>query len=275
MEGARASRVGIRWQRQRAARHALNSVRGNHTISAPAGETVPRDDAVSERPRQSFPVGPDTGPFGAPKVTYLECRERIARMDQMLNTAASETDAVARRVALRTILQLNPAADLIVHARATGDEALVAPIVRDLSDVQPLLIWGLVGETLAGPQPAEVIVEARNRLSSHLNVLGSLAAAEGIPHAGEGPSDCSHSPDFRSVRWFGKGYSFTGLQAAAVGVLWESWAKDAPEVGDAFLLAEANSESKRLADIFKGHPAWNTIIAQGGTKGTRRLVAPS
>jgi len=107
-------------------------------------------------------------------VTYLECRERIARMGELLNTAASEADAEARRAALRTILQLNPAADLIAHARATGDEALVAPIVRDLADVQPLIIVGLAGEVLAGPPAAALISEARHRIFSHINVLGSL-----------------------------------------------------------------------------------------------------
>ena len=133
--------------------------------------------------------------LGALTVTYLECRERLARMDQMLNSVASEADTEARRVALRTILKLNPAADLIVHARATSDEALVAPIVRDLSDVQPLLVAGLAGEILAGPSAATFIAEARNRLASHLNVLGALAASE------RQPDDASRMRRSAPARW--------------------------------------------------------------------------
>lgn len=86
--------------------------------------------------------------------------------------------------------------------------------------------------------------------------------------------EARHSKDFRSVHWFGKDFTFTAIQAAVVGVLWAAWEHDVPDVGDATLLMEAGSDSKRLVDLFKGHPAWATVIVEGKTKGSRRLVRP-
>lgn len=58
-------------------------------------------------------------------------------------------------------------------------------------------------------------------------------------------------------------------------VLWEAWENKTPDVGDATLLEKSESESSRLRDVFKDHPAWNTMIVPGKTKGARRLVKPA
>jgi hypothetical protein len=84
----------------------------------------------------------------------------------------------------------------------------------------------------------------------------------------------THSPDFRSVNWFGTEHSFTPNQATVVAALWKSWEKHAPDVGDEYLLELADSNSGRLDLVFRNHAAWGTMIVPGGTRGTRRLVEP-
>lgn len=81
-----------------------------------------------------------------------------------------------------------------------------------------------------------------------------------------------HSPDFRSVSWFGTRHSFTPTQAAIVKVLWNAWENDTPDVGHETLLEEAGSESKRLVDVFKGHETYKQLIGQGETKGSYQLI---
>src|SRR5262249_5121252 len=104
-------------------------------------------------------------------------------------------------------------------------------------------------------------------------------AGDGVETAGRTDAVHSsnvHSPDFRSVHWAGKPYEFTPLQARCVQVLWESWERGVPPVGEQTILERADSESRRLRDVFdKGeHPAWDTMIVPGGTKGSFRLADP-
>ncbi len=83
-----------------------------------------------------------------------------------------------------------------------------------------------------------------------------------------------HSPDFRSVNWFGVHHSFTPTQAAIVKVLWNAWENDTPDVGHETLLEKAGSESDRLVDVFKGHKTYKQLIDKGETKGSYRLIEP-
>jgi hypothetical protein len=89
-----------------------------------------------------------------------------------------------------------------------------------------------------------------------------------------------HSPDFRSVHWFGADYQFTAGQAAVIGVLWNAWENGCPNVGHETLLSAAGLDNKRLVDVFKrkgqAHPAWGTMIVSSPTnKGTCRLQEPA
>ncbi len=85
-----------------------------------------------------------------------------------------------------------------------------------------------------------------------------------------------HSKDFRSVYWYGDDYTFSPAQAACVNVLWEAWENGTPELGQATILEhpEVEAESKRLVDLFKGHPAWGKMIVKGKTAGAFRLAGP-
>lgn len=82
-------------------------------------------------------------------------------------------------------------------------------------------------------------------------------------------SPCRHGPGFASVVWNGARFSFTRAQAHAVQILWEAWDAGTPEVCQEILLE--GEEDRRMVDLFKGHPAWGTMIVRGPAKGTFRL----
>jgi len=118
----------------------------------------------------------------------------------------------------------------------------------------------------------------RTLLPDLLAEIGRALAVVGTQPAdpGELPADnCTHSPDFRSVLWHGVDYQFTKGQAACVAILWLAWETGTPDVGDETLLEEVDAESSRLVDLFRGNPAWGTMIIPGATKGSRRLSDPN
>jgi hypothetical protein len=94
--------------------------------------------------------------------------------------------------------------------------------------------------------------------------------------AGDDPSAAVHSPDFRSVGWFGTVHSFTAGQARVVETLWNAWEQGTPDVGDETLLKAVDHEAPpaSLRNLFRNHPAWGTMIVSGGSKGAHRLAEP-
>lgn len=107
-----------------------------------------------------------------------------------------------------------------------------------------------------------------DHLEEQLLVMGRSIVAES-PHSQLG---ATHSPDYRSVNWFGVPFTFSPTQAACVKVLWLAWENKTPEVGDATILEEADSDAERLPLVFRDHDAWGTMIVKGSTKGTHRLA---
>lgn len=89
--------------------------------------------------------------------------------------------------------------------------------------------------------------------------------------APERPRVARHSPDFRTVWWYGQKYTFTATQAAVVRILWEAKENDTPDVGQAELLTSVGAESPRLVDVFKRSPAWGVVIVPGERAGSYRL----
>jgi hypothetical protein len=103
-----------------------------------------------------------------------------------------------------------------------------------------------------------------------------------LPTAGPPPTPAAppagadfprHSSDFRSVRWFGADYTFTPTQAAVVRQLWEAWEDGTPALGQETLLEGAGSTGDRLRDVFRGSPAWGTLVVPLG-KGLFALAPP-
>lgn len=88
--------------------------------------------------------------------------------------------------------------------------------------------------------------------------------------------EIAHSDDFRSVRWFGREYSFTPQQAEIMKLLWEAYEAQTPDVDAALLLSDfSGSAAHRLRDVFRKSPAWGTMIVRGGSRGTYRLSRPT
>lgn len=110
-------------------------------------------------------------------------------------------------------------------------------------------------------------------IASHLRTHVQMGTP--MPEAGEKDKLCPHSPDFRSLNWFGTEYGFTPYQAPCVRIWYQRWKTPARDVSDETVLEAAECESKRVSDLFKRHPAWNNMIVAGATRGTHRLREPS
>ena len=123
----------------------------------------------------------------------------------------------------------------------------------DVGEIQQQIAEGIQAAQagLAGIDITDASIEAGN-------------AAHREDEAGETPSrsNTAHSPDFRSVRWFGTEFTFTTTQAACIKILWENWERGTPVISEVTILDEAGSSGDRLRDVFrKGkHPAWGPLI---------------
>ena len=95
----------------------------------------------------------------------------------------------------------------------------------------------------------------------------------------------THSPDFTSVDWFGKRYTFAkGNQAESVRELWAAWEGGGHSLSQETIGDRISSNASRfeLAKVFRRrkagggyepHPAWGTMIQQD-SKGSYRLAPP-
>ena len=162
----------------------------------------------------------------------------------------------------------------------SGGGGTMVTIVRPDGDLDSLMICGFQTH---GSFFAHSLVEQRLQPERELDrIMAKLRKSLGkkyksiLEDKSQHPKEkaASHSPDFRSVDWFGAEYSFTPNQATAVKILWDNWENKTPEVGGDLLAVEADSDSKRPRDIFKHNPAFGTMIQPGKTKGSFRLVEP-
>ena len=91
-------------------------------------------------------------------------------------------------------------------------------------------------------------------------------------------SSMEPGPDYYSVRWDDRLFTFSPSQAAIVRILWMAWERGTAEVSQDYLLVEIDSGARRLCDLFrrngKFHPAWGRMIVRGSRQGTYRLKAP-
>ena len=116
-----------------------------------------------------------------------------------------------------------------------------------------------------------------HQVGFHVQAVRDVLRPDRPPLRGSAPTPpgrARHALDYRSVIWYGHQYTFTANQAACVRILWESWKDGTPEVGDATVLEGAEIDTRRLRDVFRGHPAWGSMIVKGKTKGTHRLSPP-
>lgn len=85
-----------------------------------------------------------------------------------------------------------------------------------------------------------------------------------IPASRTNELECSHSPDFTSVTWFGVRHVFKpGQQTAVVKALWQAWESDNPTIGLHALaeMVDSDATTFRLDHVFRGHIALRTMIS--------------
>lgn len=109
-------------------------------------------------------------------------------------------------------------------------------------------------------------------------------AASVVPERGKwkaapdvlGDGQAVAAPDFATVAWFGRLFTFGKKQAIVVGELWIARSEGYEWVTQDHLLREAGADSACLRDLFRNHPAWGTLIQSamphGGQPGTYRLA---
>lgn len=97
------------------------------------------------------------------------------------------------------------------------------------------------------------------------------AAASRVQAWNTGPAP-RHLSDFRQVYWPGLGtFTLSETQAQVVRILWTAWQAGEAELVQATVLERSGSGATRLADLFRGHPAWGTLIRWRGQTGLYRL----
>lgn len=86
--------------------------------------------------------------------------------------------------------------------------------------------------------------------------------------------DRFHSEDFTTLVWRGETFHFSKAQSRVIARLWQAWINGTPSVSTSMLLEVAGSSGTRLRDVFKGHPAWGTVIVKDGARGSVQMPDP-
>ncbi len=151
-------------------------------------------------------------------------------------------------------------------------------IVRATPAPGPMSLWFIfVHGTLSG-DTAEQVDNAWRYCPFAASVQALSVYKENEAHRDDEESEpktnAVHLTDFRSVKWFGKKYTFSVNQARVIRLLWENWKNGTAEVGQETLLNEIDHASPpdRLNNVFRDQPAWGEMIVSGTTKGTFRLI---
>jgi len=71
-------------------------------------------------------------------------------------------------------------------------------------------------------------------------------------------------PEEGIALWFGAVITLSSAQLACWQVLWENFLKGNLPISQARVLSRWRGESTQVADLFKRHPVWRTIIVGDG-----------
>jgi hypothetical protein len=188
-----------------------------------------------------------------------------------------------------------PAEMMPLPQEATPDEqAAILAAIHDLCAKYDADLIGPLDREADGDQPAEVTDAAQRFMVLRVVVADLPATAvpilqrylKAMRRKLRPPFE--FSPDFRSVQWGDQEFTFSLCQAACLNLMnGRGW------IGAHFILANAPDYypdrsknagavldklefSRRLRDLFRGHPAWGTmIVAHETTKNLYRLVPPA
>jgi len=101
------------------------------------------------------------------------------------------------------------------------------------------------------------------------SVMNLLFGGSGVPS--EGSDELRHSADYHSIRWRGEYYTLTHFQAASIKLLHEAYLNDTPDLSEQYIVTTIDSECKRMRDLFRNSPLWDTLVIPGKRKGLLRL----
>jgi hypothetical protein len=199
---------------------------------------------------------------------------RIAELFTLTKYPGGMPLDIAERAAARADCDPNLLHALEQSARACGRIAAQRVAPGDPPVAEQLFTLAARLERITRPASGNEFDHAVDWAARELAVENDTADATRAESAKQ--TETAHSEDFRSVRWFGETYSFTAKQAPVVRLLWEHWAKGTPDVGDETLLLAVDHEwpPASIRHLFRGHPAWKTLIIAGANRGTHRLADP-
>lgn len=197
----------------------------------------------------------------------------IVRMRELLTDGRRQLEPFAAAGEVGATVAVGGCHYPSAHHAVFSQAELFCEVLRRLADESD---WGCTKAAVAEWLSPEWQDEFR-AVAARLAREAAITAPERDTgdEAADNPPAAVHSPDFRSVNWFGKQYPFTGNQAAAVRLLWEAWQSGAPDVGGETLIQAADASTQRIDVVFRGNPAWGAMIVQGGTRGSYRLTEPA
>lgn len=119
------------------------------------------------------------------------------------------------------------------------------------------------------PDPLQLAQEILTKVAKHWPELIPEASRFTTKLIRKG-EPCRAGPGFTSVIWYGEEYQFNAVQSHVIRLLWRAWRRGTPQVRQEFIMEAVGSETK-VSDIFKDHPAWNTMIVIGSSRGSYQL----
>jgi hypothetical protein len=141
--------------------------------------------------------------------------------------------------------------------------------------VEAVVAWALAA---VSPEYLRDDVEVRVRAGRH-TIFKAMIHPSQLAGGGAGPANgprrppFTHSPDYRAVSWGEERFTFSPTQAGVVRQLWEAWERGEPGAGQEALLEGADSDARRLRDLFRHHLAWGRLIVPAG-QGVFTLAPP-
>lgn len=72
-----------------------------------------------------------------------------------------------------------------------------------------------------------------------------------------------HAADWSEIVWNGARYKLTPKQRLVIALLWKAAEDGTRFLSGVYLLNRADSDQPRLAHLFKGSPAWGTLVVAG------------
>ncbi|MCK4824777.1 hypothetical protein KA005_53990, partial [bacterium] len=157
---------------------------------------------------------------------------------------------------------------LVVHELGNTKRFVSKP-----SDIKASILHDIIPDKFEEKPPSAYYEVQKDFFYESSLVISRLLEIEDLNK--QGLSQTRHSPDFRSVNWFGTVHYFTATQAAIVKLLWDARKNQTPDIGQQTLLVTVESDSNRLVDVFKGHKTYKKLIGNGETKGSYRLTEPN